>query len=166
MKCKRCDIDHDGSFGSGVFCSRACANSRGPRTEIFKKKVSRKMKGLSPWNAGKNLTKEHREKISKNRIGKFYPRILNEEAFVEGSKIARHVIKKRIIRESLLIYKCSCCGLDPVWNNSPLSLQLDHINGVNNDNRIFNLRFLCPNCHSQQDTYAAKNRIKRKNLSE
>lgn len=40
---------------------------------------------------------------------------------------------------------------------NPLTLQLDHINRVNNDHRLTNLRFLCPNCHSQTDTYAGKN---------
>lgn len=44
------------------------------------------------------------------------------------------------------------------WNNKALSLQLDHINGVNTDNRVENLRWLCPNCHSQTDTYGSKNK--------
>ena len=54
------------------------------------------------------------------------------------------------------------CYNDGKYNNKPLILQLDHINGINDDNRIENLRFLCPNCHSQEDTYAARNR---KNIS-
>ena len=48
------------------------------------------------------------------------------------------------------------CGISE-WLGNPLALQLDHINGVNNDHRLTNLRFLCPNCHSQTDTYAGKN---------
>jgi hypothetical protein len=43
------------------------------------------------------------------------------------------------------------------WNGQPLKLQLDHINGINDDNRLENLRFICPNCHSQTITYAGKN---------
>lgn len=54
MKCERCGKEHDCSFGSGKFCSRACANSRGPRTEEFKKKVSEKLIGNIPWNKGNN----------------------------------------------------------------------------------------------------------------
>lgn len=53
MKCNRCNKTHDGSFGSGKFCSRNCANSRGPRTEDFKEKVSKKLKGNIPWNKDK-----------------------------------------------------------------------------------------------------------------
>ena len=53
-------------------------------------------------------------------------------------------------------YKCQKCGISE-WLGNPLTLQLDHINGVNNDHRLTNLRFLCPNCHSQTDTYAGKN---------
>jgi predicted RNA-binding Zn-ribbon protein involved in translation (DUF1610 family) len=52
-------------------------------------------------------------------------------------------------------YECSVCGLS-MWRDRRLSLHLDHINGVNNDNRFENLRFLCPNCHSQTDTYCKK----------
>ena len=66
-------------------------------------------------------------------------------------------LKKRIINENLIEYKCSICGIEN-WNNKPIVLQLDHINGNNRDNRIENLRFLCPNCHSQTETFCKKNK--------
>ena len=53
--------------------------------------------------------------------------------------------------------ECAICGIGPVWCDQPLVLQLDHINGVNNDNRIENLCYLCPNCHSQTPTFAGRN---------
>ena len=81
------------------------------------------------------------------------------QVLVENSSYARHHVKRRIIKEKLLEYKCQCCGLGDEWNGKPIVLQLDHINGVNNDHRIENLRFVCPNCHTQQDTYSAKNRF-------
>ena len=56
----------------------------------------------------------------------------------------------------MLEYKCSICGNNGVYMEKPLTLQLDHINGVNNDNRLENLRFLCPNCHSQTETFSGK----------
>jgi 5-methylcytosine-specific restriction endonuclease McrA len=80
----------------------------------------------------------------------------NDEVFVEHSFYARHHIKKRIIQDKLLEYKCEKCGNNGKHNNMPLSLQLDHRNGKSEDNRLENLRFLCPNCHSQTDTYAGK----------
>ena len=51
---------------------------------------------------------------------------------------------------------CECCGLGNVWNNSPITLQLDHIDGNSDNNAIDNLRILCPNCHTQTDTYGSK----------
>lgn len=83
-----------------------------------------------------------------------------EECFCKNSKIARQSVKKKIIKNHLLQYKCDICGNDGTWNNLPLSLQLDHINGNNNDNRLENLRFLCPNCHSQTDTFSGKHNKK------
>lgn len=69
----------------------------------------------------------------------------------------REGMKHYIYRNKLLIDKCSICGLEPIWNNKKLILQIDHINGVNNDHRLENLRLLCPNCHSQTDTFAGHN---------
>lgn len=80
----------------------------------------------------------------------------NEEVFVENSNYGRTHLKKRIIKQQLIEYSCSFCNNNGFWNNEKLSLHLDHINGINNDNRLSNLRFLCPNCHSQTPTYAGK----------
>lgn len=82
-----------------------------------------------------------------------------KEILVENStysNISR--LKIRIVKEGLLKYECSECGNIGEWNNLPLTLQLDHINGVSNDHRIENLRFLCPNCHAQTENYAGKNK--------
>jgi Zn finger protein HypA/HybF involved in hydrogenase expression len=79
------------------------------------------------------------------------------EYLVENSKNGRHNIKRRLLREGLIENVCSECGLKDTWNGKPISLELDHINGVNNDNRLENLRMLCPNCHSQTETFKSRN---------
>ena len=65
-------------------------------------------------------------------------------------------LKRRLLRENRLEYKCALCNNTGIWNNKELVLQLDHINGNHKDNRIENLRFLCPNCHSQTDTFCTR----------
>ena len=67
-------------------------------------------------------------------------------------------LKKRLIKEEMLKNECYLCGNKAEWCGKPLSLQLDHINGIGDDNRIANLRLLCPNCHSQTETFAGKNK--------
>lgn len=67
-------------------------------------------------------------------------------------------LKKRLVDEGLLKNECAMCGCEAVWNGKPLSLQLDHINGNHTDNRLENLRLLCPNCHSQTETFTGKNK--------
>jgi len=80
---------------------------------------------------------------------------------VENSTYNRTSLKKRLIEEGILEYRCVRCGNEGEWLGETLTLQIDHINGVHNDNRLENLRFLCPNCHTQTDNFAGrKNRKK------
>ena len=79
------------------------------------------------------------------------------DVLVENSTYANIAsLKRRLVREGILEYKCAICGINQ-WLGQEISLQLDHINGINNDHRVENLRFLCPNCHSQTNTYGGKN---------
>lgn len=71
-------------------------------------------------------------------------------------KHARSVLRRYVIKNNLIPYRCAICGCVE-WQGRTLSLELDHINGINNDNCIENLRFLCPNCHSQTTTYGSRN---------
>jgi hypothetical protein len=67
-------------------------------------------------------------------------------------------LKARLLREGLLVNRCSECNSPPLWQGKPLVLILDHKNGNRSDNRLENLRLLCPNCNSQQPTFAGKNK--------
>ncbi len=68
-------------------------------------------------------------------------------------------LKCKLIKAGLLKNQCyiEACSLSPEWQGKLLTLQLDHINGDRTDNRLENLRILCPNCHSQTNTYAGRN---------
>lgn len=80
------------------------------------------------------------------------------------SKIKSHQLKLRLFGDGIKEKICEVCKLS-TWNNKPIPLELDHINGIKNDNRLENLRIVCPNCHAQTPTYKAKNRKKIKNAS-
>ena len=70
---------------------------------------------------------------------------------------SRCTIKRRLLMAGKLVNRCDICGLTE-WRGQPISIQIDHINGVRDDHRIENLRMLCPNCHSQTETFAGKRR--------
>lgn len=65
-------------------------------------------------------------------------------------------LRKRLLEEGVLPAECSACGRDE-WEGRPIPLELDHISGDRTDNRLDNLRLLCPNCHAQTDTYRGRN---------
>lgn len=75
--------------------------------------------------------------------------------FAKNTKYDKPV-RTRIINECLIPYKCGICNIH-AYNNTHLNLQIDHIDGDRTNNELENLRFLCPNCHSQTDTYCGKN---------
>ena len=79
-------------------------------------------------------------------------KILSKNSVVYSSTLRRIIMNNNLLEE-----KCAICGISNIWNNKTLTLQLDHINGDHNDNRLENLRFLCPNCHSQTETYSGRN---------
>lgn len=82
--------------------------------------------------------------------------VRKEDILKENCKHQRTVLRRYVIKNNLIPYKCAICGCIE-WQGKTLSLELDHINGINNDNRLENLRFLCPNCHSQTSTYGSRN---------
>lgn len=84
-----------------------------------------------------------------------------EDILIENSPIARKTLREYLAKYNVLEYKCAICGNIGEWNGVSLTLQIDHINGINNDNRKENLRWLCPNCHSQTPTFNGKNKTKK-----
>jgi hypothetical protein len=84
------------------------------------------------------------------------PRQPTLEVILQKSR-SRCTIKRRLLMAGKLVNRCDFCGLTE-WRGRPISIQVDHINGIRDDHRVENLRMLCPNCHSQTPTYGARNR--------
>lgn len=97
---------------------------------------------LPSWDYSKNVVKAKK--------------FTDSEVFVENSSYVNRLSLKRRLYNMGIKEECTECGGGPEWNGIPLTLQLEHINGVHNDNRLENLTILCPNCHSQTPTYAGK----------
>ena len=85
-----------------------------------------------------------------------------ENVFCKDSTASQHCLREWYLKGKYTEYKCSICGLLPFWNDQELSLTLDHINGYNHDNRLENLRWICPNCDRQLSTFGNKS-IKEQN---
>jgi hypothetical protein len=79
-----------------------------------------------------------------------------DQILVIGRFLSTNNLRARLLREGLKEHRCEECRRD-TWNGRPIPLELDHVNGKRDDNRLENLRILCPNCHAQTPTYRGRN---------
>ena len=97
------------------------------------------------------------------RVGEYSPTHISKEEFMrrltDKCEMDSGWMKKKIIEFSLISHKCHKCQLVDTWNGEPLTLHLDHIDGDYMNNSLNNLRFLCPNCHSQTPTFSMGKRL-------
>lgn len=143
-----------------VYCQRSIASrpslashqlrcKENPNKVTFKRSPSAGAQiGSTPWNKG----------VATGRNAKWDVDFPLDKVLVENSKYARSCLKRRILANKLLDYVCAICNQEPIWCGKEMPLILDHINGINNDNRLENLRFVCSNCDSQLPTYKSRNR--------
>lgn len=114
------------------------ANS-GPLTSRLKKKIEDLEIDVSHFNSN-------------------IPVIRSEDnIFIKDSSADQKVLRRWYQKGNYTEYKCAICGQQPFWNGKDLIMILDHINGYNHDNRLENLRWVCPNCNYQLDTTNGKN---------
>lgn len=97
----------------------------------------------------------------KNQTFPFTPRIQLSDILVKNSTFQSFKLKKRLFLDGLKTPKCELCGWAKLSPDGRIPVELDHINGDRYDNRIENLRVLCPNCHSLQLTHRGKNQKRR-----
>lgn len=133
-------------------CLRALGlgTSGGSSTDILKRRIGELDCDISHFKKGRNGS------IAGGKQTKY----TIDEILVKNSSYANiSSLKRRLINEKVLEYKCAKCGNTGEWQGEQLSLQLDHIDGDNRNHSRQNLRFLCPNCHSQTSTFSGRNKI-------
>ncbi len=159
--CPKCNTLHD---KAGKYCCRSCANSRTFTAETNEKKRSAGLEFYSQF------TREERKQLHAEKM-KLYDFDAHQKKVQEANRkrewskpyeeMSHTSVRKRLLHERN--HTCEECGIGNEYNGKPLSLELDHKDGNSKNNKIENLRILCPNCHSQTPTHRSKN-IKYKRL--
>jgi 5-methylcytosine-specific restriction endonuclease McrA len=160
----------------------AVINSSANRTEMYAKfgirngvktacNVYLRNLGLIPKNWDDNaqavrMANTNNGKVIKDRCHERFVTIVWPLLFTENSTISPKAARQYIARYNKIYgwlkHECQKCRNEGFWLGKPITLQLDHKNGIGNDHRIENMRYLCPNCHSQTDTFTGRN--KRNNI--
>ena len=135
---------------SAKFAARLLGITYNTFKNYAKKYGIHKTKGW-PIEKGKTAPRS----LSNPHVGK-YP--INDILDGKHPQYNTNRLKKRLVKEGILVYNCTSCGIGDEWNGNPITLQLDHIDGNRFDHSLDNLRLLCPNCHSQTDTWCGRNK--------
>jgi len=123
-----------------------CGSGSGSRTTL--KRLAKEWNLELKFRQG-NIFNKHREYSYKVPLDK---------VFCIDSKVSNGVLRRAVLKNNILNNTiCSICNNKNIWNKKPIIFILDHINGINNDNRVENLRYVCPNCNSQLETTGSKN---------
>lgn len=128
-----------------------CCCARYNSCDAARKKNSESLKKAHKKSKSFGFSDEARRKSLKTRKEKSLDYFLKNPNIIYNSENL-----KRYLLEYGIPYSCSCCGISN-WLDKPITLEIDHIDGIRNHNYINNLRFLCPNCHSQTDTWRGRN---------
>ena len=160
--CPKCNTEHS---LTGVFCGRKCSNSRVFSAEAIEKK---RIKSSNFWA---QFSPEGRKEFNKEKMAK-YDFVGHQKKVQEANLKTSHSrpyeemhhgsLRKRLLQERN--NTCEECGVGNEYNGKPLSLELEHIDGNSKNNKIENLKILCPNCHSQTPTFRGRN-VKLRNLA-
>lgn len=143
-------------------------------SEIVKQSfsITEVLKNMGYRGVGTSTIFQAKQRIAKLNLdtSHFYqkknPVYSDEEVFCENSVVTQDCLRRRFLKKNVIPYECAICGNTGIWNNKKLTLRLDHIDGENNNNVFNNLRWLCPNCDSQLDTYCGANKKAHKNRRE
>ena len=144
------------SFSSSEACEKLGMAGKSGSITRFRKFLDEKQIDCSHWT-GQSWSKG-KTSLDDDRLRKAKD---NSLIFTENSNASSHYVRSLLIKHNLKEYKCEC-GITNEWNGKTINLQMDHINGNRKDHRLENLRWLCPNCHSQTDTFCSRNGNKQK----
>jgi Zn finger protein HypA/HybF involved in hydrogenase expression len=140
---------------------KACNNSRSKREILNKlglKEAGGNYKQLEKYCKEINIDLSYLQGQGwrKGSIKPVVKRKNLNEILIKNNLYNSHRLKNRLIDEKIFKHKCYKCNLK-YWFDKKIPLELEHINGIKDDNRLENLTLLCPNCHAQTETYRGKN---------
>lgn len=167
MKCEKCNAEHDGSFGSGRYCSKKCAMSRTFSEETKQKKREASINRMHKMKTEEPIKwAEWCEKQRTNSL-KHGPRLSKERKAAYDSKpweeLGKDGKRRRVIDEQK--HACNLCGLSR-WRGEKISLEIEHKDGNHFNDLRENLEALCPNCHSLTETWRGRNKDSRGKVSD
>jgi len=158
--CPRCEGEHE---KPGKYCSRTCANSRTFTKETNEKKRTSALNFYASMSESERISFHKKQQAAYDFEG--HQRKVQEANQARSWSRPYEEMAHGSLRKRLLIERnetCEDCGIHKTYNGKPISLELEHIDGDNSNNKIENLKILCPNCHSQTPTFRARNiRVKR-----